>query len=528
VLVIRRIIQRFWREEDGVTLVIALATMVILAITTAGIIVAGTANEDTSWASTQGRSAFAVAEESLAYGEGMVYSDVVNGTTPPTTTFNLPAQPGNATSGTYRATVVNSTTWHITATGTVGTVTRTVSADVTPSSTQTVQNTAIWSYIYQDSTSQCLSITGNLTITVPILSRGDICLSGGSHIVNPSGGSAIAVEAGGTLSDTGGSNIGTSTSPLGGVQIAGCTTWASNGSCTATTSTGCTVQPTSVYTVAPGTSYCNGLQTPLWASSVNSSLSVTPAMPCIGQSSTLNPQCPSSTASWSTLNSIYNTQQAATKTGCPANLLDNDSTLNNSLSSSKLSAAMFPSNSSYDCKVTSGSTLIGEIKWSATGQYCASGTLTVSGTLIFDGSVNLGCGWKVIYSGAASLYFTGTFQQSGGTWLCGIANCTTSWNPSVNAIAIVAACWSDSTGTVLVTSGCVHVGNGSTAQWATYATTNYQLDGGSTNMGPAMANTVTLGGGSMQMIPFTNLPPGIPIGSTTTTVTGTGPTNWSG
>lgn len=524
-LVIGRLIRRFLREEDGITLVIAIATMAILAITTTGVIVAGTANEGTAFVSLEGRSAFATAGQALAYGEGMVYSDVANGTTPPTTTQNLPTQPNGAT-GTYVASVVNSTTWHIAATGTVGAVTRTVSANVQPSSTQTVQNTAIWSYVYSDSVTQCLSISGNLTITVPILARGNICLSGGSHILN-TGGSVISIGAGGTLSDTGGSNIGTASSPLSSVQIGGCTAWASDGSCTATTATGCTVQPSSVHTVAPGTSYCDGQQTPLWASTVNSSLTVTPAMPCIGQSSTLDPQCPSTTASWSTLNTLYNTQKAATQTGCPANLLDNDGTLNNSLSSATLSSAMFPHSTAYDCKVTSGGTTIGEIKWTPSS-VCASATLAVSGTLIFDGSVNLGCGWKVIYSGAASLYFTGTFQQSGGDWLCGIANCTTSWDPSVNAIAIVAACWSNSTGSTLVASACVHIGNGSTAQWASYATTNYQVDGGSTNMGPVLANTLTLGGGAMQVIPFTTLPPGIPNGSTTTTVTGTGPTNWSG
>jgi Tfp pilus assembly protein PilX len=526
---IGRLIRRFLREEDGVALVMAIAAMAILAITTTGVIIAGTANEQTSFVSTEARAAFATAEQALAYGEGMVYSNVTNGVAVDTTqTFTLPAQPGLNTSGTYRASVVNSTTWHITATGTVGTVTRTVGADVTPSSTTTIQNTAIWSYIYSDSTSQCLSITGNLTITVPMISRGNICLSGGSHIVNPAGGSPIAVEAGGTLSDIGGSNMGTSASSLARVQIGGCTAWAADGTCTASTANSCTVQPSSVFTVAPGTSYCDGTQTPLWASTVNSNLTVTPAMPCIGQSSTLDPQCPSTTASWSSLVAYYNAQKAATKTGCPANLLDSDATLNNSLSSATLSAAMFPHNTAYDCKVTSaGGTLIGEIKWTPSA-VCSSATLQVTGILVFDGSVDLGCGWKVIYSGEASLWFTGTFQQSGGDWLCGIANCTTSWNPSVNAIAIVATCWSNSTGTTLVASACVHIGNGSTAQWATYATTNYQLDGGSTNMGPAMANTVTLGGGAQQMIPFGTLPPGIPVGTVTTTVAGLPPANWAG
>ena len=79
---IRRLAQRFIREQDGIALVMAIAAMCVLAIATTGVIVAGTANEETAWASTQGRSAFAAAQLALAYGEGLVYADVANGTDP--------------------------------------------------------------------------------------------------------------------------------------------------------------------------------------------------------------------------------------------------------------------------------------------------------------------------------------------------------------------------------------------------------------------------------------------------------------
>jgi hypothetical protein len=313
------------------------------------------------------------------------------------------------------------------------------------------------------------------------------------------------------------------------VQIGGCTAWNTDGSCQTKTTNSCTVQPSSTFTVAPGTSWCDGTHSPLYATSVNSTLDVTPQMPCIGQSSTLDPTCPSSTASWSTLTSVYNTEKAATKTGCPANLLDDSSwTLNNSLSASTLTGAMFPSNSSYDCKVVSNGTTIGEIKWSAPGQFCGTGTLTVSGTLYFDGSLNLKCGWKVQYSGQATLYFTGTVEQSGGTQLCGISGCTASWDPSTNGIIFIAGCWTNSTGSTLASSQCVYVTGGSTAQWGAYATTAYQIDGGSSNMGPVLANSLTIGGGSSTLIPFTVMPPGTPLNSQTHTAPGSLPKTWSG
>jgi Tfp pilus assembly protein PilX len=526
--VIGRALSRLRREEDGVALVLALATMSVLALTTTALLLNGTVNQRGSYTSLQAKQAFAVAQEALAYDEGMVYDAGVTGVAPPTTLQHLPTQPDGST-GTYYASTSDNRTWHLVASGTSGGVTRTVGADATPPSSKTVQGTGVWNYLYTDSTSSCLNISGGVTVSVPILTRGNVCISGGGHVVNPSSGSPITLEVGGTLSDTGGSNVGSSSQKLSKVQIGGCTAWNSAGGCSTTTTSSCTLQPSTIVTVTPGTSYCDGNHSPLYASQVGGTLDVTPQMPCIGQSSTLNPNCPSSTASWSTLSSLYTTEKAATKTGCPSNLLDDSGwTLNNSLSASTLTNAMFPSNSSYDCKIVSNGTTIGEIAWNAVGKWCSSGTLTVSGTLYFDGSLDLGCGWKVQYSGQATLYFTGTVTQEGGTQLCGIASCTGSWDPDVNGIIFIAGCWANSTGSSLASSRCVDVTGGATAQWGAYATTAYQIDGGSTNMGPVLANTMVVGGGSSTLIPFHQFPPGTPLSVDTVELPGTPPTNWSG
>lgn len=525
---IRHALARLRHEEDGVALVLALSMMSVLALTTTALLLNGVVNQHGSYTSLQAKQAFAAAQEALAYDEGMVYNGGVTGAVPPTTLQHLPPRPDGAT-GTYYASTSDGRTWHLVGIGTSGGLTRTVRADATPPSSTTVDGTSVWNYLYADDTSSCLSISGGVTVSVPILTRGNVCISGGGHVVNPTGGSAITLQVGGTLSDVGGSNVGTSSQKLSKVQIGGCTAWNSDGSCATSTTNSCTVQPSTIVTVAPGTSYCDGAQTPLWANEVGGSLDVTPEMPCIGQSSTLNPVCPSSTASWSTLNTVYDTERAATKTGCPSNLLDDSGwTLNNSLSASKLTGAMFPNNSSYDCKIVSGGTTIGEIQWNDVGKWCSTGTLTVSGTLYFDGSLDLGCGRKIQYSGQATLYFTGTVTQEGGTQLCGIANCTTSWDPDVNGIILIAGCWTNSTGSTLASSQCVYVSGGSSAQWGAYATTAYQIDGGSSNMGPVLANTLTVGGGSSTLIPFHHFPPGTPLATQTVELPGTPPTNWSG
>jgi hypothetical protein len=244
-------------------------------------------------------------------------------------------------------------------------------------------------------------------------------------------------------------------------------------------------------------------------------------MPCIGQSSTLDPTCPSTTASWSTLTAAYNTQKALTKTGCPANLFDNDATLNNSDAS--ITSAMLGS-TSYDCTVGTN-----HIKYTVnSGNGCGTGTLTVSGTFYFDGSLSMGCGLKVVYSGQATMYFTGTVQQAGGTQLCGISGCTASWNPTTAGIIFIAGCWTNSTGSTLAASKCVWVTGGSTAQWGAYATTAYQIDGGSSNMGPVLANSLTVGGGSSTLIPFSVMPPGTPLNTQSHYVPSSMPKSWSG
>ena len=500
---IRRLPQRIAADDRGVALVMALMLMLILGGTTAALVLPGAVNQRNSLKSADAKQAFALAETALAYGVGAAYAAGSSG--PVTTLQTIPSQSGGGT-GTWLATT-DGTEWLITSTGTVDGITRSVTEVANTPTT----NYSVWNYLYSDSTSVCTTISGGVTVSVPILTRGNVCISGGGHFT----GSQLKV--GGTLSDIGGSNVGTSAAPVGTVEVGGCTAWKSDGSCQTTTGTGCTVQPSSTFTVAVGTSWCNGKQTPLWATTINSSVDVTPQMPCIGQSSTLDPQCPSSTASWSTLTAAYAAQKALTQTGCPANLFDNDTTLNNSDAS--ITSAMFGA-TNYDCKVGSN-----EIKYTVTsGSGCGTGTLTVSGTFYFDGSLSMGCGLKIVYSGQATMYFTGTVTQAGGTQLCGIASCTASWNTTTAGIIFIAGCWTNSTGSTLAASKCVYITGGSTAQWGAYATTAYQIDGGSANMGPVLANSLTVGGGSSTLIPFNVMPPGTPLNYGAATV----PSHWSG
>jgi len=497
--VIRRLLHRVVHEEDGIALILALATMMVLAITTTGILVAGTANQRTAFVSDQAREAFAIAQESLAYAEGMVYGDAANGVTPPHGAQTLPNQPVG--SGTYYASTGDGTTWNLTGTGTVGGVTRTVTAQATPPSSTTVTESGVWNYIYSNTSASpnCTTDTwdtlaGGTTVTVPILTRAGFCIVGGSKFQNPASGASPTLNVGGNLVLLGGGKIGASSgSKVAGVEVAG-----------SPSSTACENQsnPTT-----PGTGVCDGTHNDLWATTVGTTLAVQPAWPTVDFAG------------------AYTAQAALPQSGCPANLFDNDSTMNKSDAS--IVSVLF-GGTSYDCKLGSAAKPclstqnVCELKWTASTK-----TLAMTGRFYFDGSINVSS-TKIQYTGQASLYFTGSVEFSGGSQFCGIANCTTSWNPDVNGAIFVSDCWSNSTGSTLVNPKCVYVTGGSNVQFGTYCTTDYSNDGGSSNMGPVLANTFTLAGGANTLIPFHTFPPGTPLATQTITLPGTPPTNWSG
>jgi len=489
----RRVLRRLYSDESGIALVMALMLMLILGGTTAALVIPGAVNQRNSMKSGDAKAAFALAETSLAYGEGSVYAAGQTGKSPTVGTHNTPTQPGGG-AGTWWATVgADGITWTVYGSGTVDGITRQVQAQATDPSSTTVTDSGVWNYVYADAAGTVCATTmnGSVTISVPIMVRGDLCLGGSVNFTGSQ------LQVGGNLSVTGSAKIGASNAKIANLEV---------GLDSSSTST--------CQSVTPGTGACDGNTAPIYATSVVKGMSVTPQMPCIGQPSSWDSQCTgTNNGTWTTLTSKYATQAALTQTGCPANLFDNDSALNNSDGS--ISSVMF-GNTDYDCKVGSN-----EIKWTH-----STSSLFVSGTFYFDGSLSIS--GHIVYSGQASLYFTGGVAAGNNTTFCGIANCTSSWDPDVNGIIFVAGCWSNSTGTTLTASGCVNLGGGATVQFGVYCTTNYSTAGGSSNMGPVLANTLALGGSTASLIPFHYMPPGTPLSTRFVTVPGSPPKNWSG
>ena len=467
----RRLLQRVAGDDRGVALVMALMLMLILAGTTAALVIPGAVNQRNSLKSADAKQAFALAETAMAYGQGAVFAGDV--ALPGTTTPQPVSAPGGGTAN-WSATFLGGSCncmWSLTSVGQADGISRSITEVLSKASSTSTADYNVWNYLYADGTGSCTSLSGSVSITVPMLLRGDLCLSGSVGFTGSS------LKVGGNLTVSGSATIGAAGSKILTLQV--------GDKCNS---------------VTPGTGACDGNHSPIYASSVSPTLDVTPQMPCIGQPSTWDPQCkatntPPDDGNWAELAAAYTTQAGLTKTGCPANLFDNDSTLNNSDAS--ISSVMF-GNSDYDCKLGTN-----EIKWTH-----STNSLFVSGTLFFDGSLNLS--GTVTYSGQATMYFTGGVSTTGSAKFCGITNCTTFWQPDTNGIVFVAGCWANSTGSSLTTSGCINIGGSSQVQFAAYVTTNYSIAGGASNMGPVLANSLSLGGSTSSLIPFHNMPPGTP------------------
>lgn len=497
--VIARAVRRLGREDGGFALVFALMASTVLGITAAALVLGGTANQSSSFRGSNDRHAFALAQTGLAYAEGMLYAAAASHTTPLSGVQDLPAQAGGG-SGSYWASVAgDGVTWTMYGSGTYRGVSRQVSAQADVPSPVTTTQSGVWNYLYADTSGSTCStdLQGNVTISVPIVVRGDLCIGGSLTF------SGSQLEAGGSLTVSGSAKVGSAKAPISTLRVG----------LTSTSTSTCNG-------VMPGTGVCDGGHNPIYASSAAEGMDLTPQMPCIGQPSSLNPACTGSNdGTWSTLHTQYTTQAGLTKNGCPANLFDNDSTLNNS--DTLISSVMFGS-TAYDCEVGTNT-----IEWKP-----STHTLTVNGTFYFDGSLTLS--GTVIYSGQATFYTTGGIGTTGSPIFCGASSvvggssCTTSWSPDTDGIIMVAGCWADTTGATLITSNCVSLGGGSTVQFGVYCTTQYTTAGGASNMGPVLANSLSLGGGAQTLMPFHVFPPNTPLNTSTSYLPASTPVNWSG
>jgi hypothetical protein len=506
-------------DESGVTLVLTLLTLIVLSATTAALLTATAVNHRSALKSAEGDEAFALAQEGLANAQGVLYAainahDNCGSACVPEATIT--SDLGSATfSGSLSGTV-----WTLTSTGTVDGTSRTVSEQANVPATQTIMDPTIWNYIYVNSTthqpgsppSGCPAntnfwLTGGSQIRVPLYAQGNFCLTGGTAFTGSD------LEVGGTLTvPDSGTTIGSKASPITKLGATTCT-YQKSGSwrtCVAAASA-----PTS---------------STVWANTLTNSPGPTLTMPSYD------------------LANLYTTQQATTPTSGCGSLLENETGTNPlpSLNNSNGTVNLFPTNSSYSCTV-GGNTM----SWNSVGSWSA-GTLTIHGSFVVDGSLDLTGGMHVTYRGGGTIFFTGGIKVEGGSSICGggsgTNNCT-GWDPvdwnvaskatqcasshACNVLILVASCWANSTGSSIntgVSPPCVDFTGGSTVQTGTYSSGNFTLEGGSVDQGPVLADTMAVAGGTgiTQTLPFYNLPENTPTQTSTITPSPGAPYNWSG
>ena len=475
-------LRRLAREESGIALVLALVTMAVLASLTTAVTIAVSVNHRSAGQSANADIAFSLAQLGLAYAEGKVYSSAATHTSAAISPTSFSQDGGTVT---YASSVAgDGITWTMTGTGLYRGVTKIIKATANVPSAITTTDPSVWNYLYADSTSGTCqtTISGSNVVNVPIVARGDLCITSSARIT---GGANTQLIVGRNLTVSSSNGIGTVAAPLATLVV--------NGTCNS---------------VATGTGACDGTHSPIYASKISTALPFNLALPAINLASVYASANPGPATG----------HDCQVGSGVPSPFFDSDHTLNNSVASVNL----FP-NSDYDCHVGAN-----EIKWNHTTH-----ALLVNGEFYFDGSVTWNGGTEVDYTGQGTIYFTGRVETGGSFSLCGIASCTSSWNPDTNGVILIAGCWHDSTGTVLesqATTGkyCVDYSGSNRVQVGTYCLTDYHISGSGTNWGPVLASTLALGGSTSTLIPFHVMPPGTPLNSITTYLPATSPRGWNG
>jgi hypothetical protein len=341
--------------------------------------------------------------------------------------------------GSYDATTA---TWTITGQGAVRNPSATGTITHTASEQAVVTYNPLWHYWYSDGGNGCTTITNNVVISQPLYVNGDLCLDKNAVVNSPT------LQVNGTVTLVNHGSVGQSGSPISQANISdGCAT-NSGGPYTKPCTLSQGVNANSI-TTNGGTLTKPALGLSYWYQRASPG----PVHPC--------------------------------DSGSMPGGFDTDTTLNRSRPTFTLTP-----NSSYSCSTSTGGHLI----WNAPAK-----TLSISGTIFFDGNITLTSG---TYSGRGTIFSSGTISIAGNNDFCGISSCDGTWNPTANLIVFVAGSSTDTYGFTLSNNGVY--------QAATYVVDDYQQINNSVNYGPVMARSLDLENNAQASIPVNSFPEGTP------------------
>ena len=440
------------RAEAGIALPFALVTMLATGTLASSAIAYSTWNYGSSKRSDAELKALALAEAGLNYAYATLYNSgtPTMGDAVPSRTVALDG--GDAT---YYGTLTG-TTWKLVGIGTVKNptgpgsepVVRTVSGRANLGSARRgTANNAVWNYVYVDDPTYTTNLGNSVDVNIPLYVRGNLVLSNSAQV------SGYALQVGGTLQFQNTAHVGTADEPIYEAHVAG----------------GCRVGGSGAYTKPCGPSQR------VYAT-ISDSTPTEFVKPPVD------------------LNGWYYNAQPGPRHPCTVGSFpggfDNDATPNNSRAAVNLTPS-----TGYDCRVYDGAgNLLGQITW-VPG---SPGTLTMAGTIYFDGPVEFRQYNNAVYQGRATIYSSGDITFANNSTLCGDPECDADWDPQQNLLAFV--------------SGAnVQVGQQSNFQGAIYAVLDYSEQNNSTFWGPIIARRVSLSNSTVNhYVPIGTLMPGMP------------------
>lgn len=318
-----------------------------------------------------------------------------------------------------------------------------------------------WNYVYSDAPESegCMVLKNNVVIASPLFVKGDLCLQNNARA------EGSMVKTGGEVYINGnGASIGNpATSPITYVPELktgqGCKRSASATPSLAACTTANRVWATAT-TSDPGTLEKPNVDFSYWYTYSRPG----PVYDCTATTGNLP------------------------KPAGHATMFDSDTTLDRD----RVDFDPMPSNP-YSCTVTSGANLLGKISWTPdNGDADDFGELQVLGTVFFDGNITFNSGRKAIYTGRGTMYASGRIVFDGNTQVCGATNCDlNAWDTEANLLVLVSGYCND------VVLSCDYgdrnvlgfdVNNNAIFQGASYAVGNFNQQNNGQMQGPVIAH----------------------------------------
>jgi Tfp pilus assembly protein PilX len=446
-------------DEHGMALIMSVGMLLVLSITVIATLEFSASSSRSASFDRADQRAFGLAEAGL--------NDAISRLAQSPSTFT-----GTAVTTTYPGGTVTSSgtlsggVWTLTATSSANNptggaaLTRTVQRSFTVSSGGIpITGNEAYNYVFTNA-SGCTLLQNSFTITSPVYVTNNLCLKNSAQYR----GSQLMVR--GTVETDNSASVGILTDPVEDVRIGGGCRYTSSGPFLLPP-LGCGI----VHRVYPGT----------FTSTVP-----TYSKPPID------------------LDNAYATSKPGPNYPCTTGSLPSGMAFDNGggRNSSAPKFELFAS-SNYDCQRWEGGQLVGQIKWTDG----SPGTLVVTGTIFFDGEIEVAKQKDAVYTGTGTIYANKKILIQNHTNLCAVSGCATSWNPNDHMLTLVAGA-SD--------VPAFEIQNNTKFQGAVYTVGGFKIQNSAQMQGPIIASDVDVQNSAIltDWTDLTSLPVGVPASGT--------------